>query len=154
MHTWHVSIPKLCSRINLLCPQTFRVFCIHRVDGTEVLLKLILGLKNHAYSSSTYPLNILLYIYNMYSTAYGQHCQLQNIQALQCVRLLPSKGQTSSKLPAGDETATSLARFLQVLDNFHTLQRTLWPRSAQHVSMECWLLRSKPVDLLIRQAST
>ena len=39
---------KLCSKIDFLCPQTFCVFCIDRVDGSEVLLKLILGLKNHS----------------------------------------------------------------------------------------------------------
>lgn len=61
MHDWHGSISKLCSRVDLLCPQAFSVSCIDRVDRTEVLLKLIFGPKDHAYDSSTYPINIPLY---------------------------------------------------------------------------------------------
>ena len=41
MHDWPRSISKLCSRIDFLC-----VSCIDRIDQSEVLLKLVLGLKN------------------------------------------------------------------------------------------------------------
>ena len=54
------SISKLRDRVDLVCPQALHVFCIDRIDGTEVLLKLVLGLKIHAYNSSTYP-KIFLY---------------------------------------------------------------------------------------------
>ena len=52
------SISELGDRIDLMCPQTLRVFCIDRVDGSEVLLKLIFGLKNHPYNSSMYLIHI------------------------------------------------------------------------------------------------
>ena len=41
------SISKLRDGVDLVCPQTLCVFCIDWVDRTEVLLKIILGLKNH-----------------------------------------------------------------------------------------------------------
>ena len=77
------SISKLRDRVDLMCPQTLRVFCIDRVDGSEVLLKLIFGLKNHPYNSSMYLIHIpCTCIYTNLSAP-----QLQNIRALQCVWL-------------------------------------------------------------------
>ena len=57
----HDRLPS-CSRTDFLGPQTLCVFCIDWVDGSEVLLKLILGLKNHPYNSSIYLIHIPLHI--------------------------------------------------------------------------------------------
>ena len=72
-------ISKLRDGVDLACPQTLCVFCIEGVDGTQVLLELIFGLKNHAYNSSTYPINIPLYsIYVNFDSAASfrtnKHC--------------------------------------------------------------------------------
>ena len=56
-----IGFTKLCSRIEFFCPQTLCVFCIDQVDGSEVLLKLILGLKKHPYHSSIYLIHIPLH---------------------------------------------------------------------------------------------
>ena len=112
MHGWHRSISKLCNRIHFLRPQVLCVFGIDWVDGTEVLLKLILGLKNHPYNSSiqlTETLKPLHYFVSVISFRTYKHCSVCHCSVAGVYK--GGAGHTSSGLLATDETATSFARF-------------------------------------------
>ena len=57
MHDW---LPSCAAKLTF-CPQTLCVFCTDQIDGSEILLKLILG-ENHRYNSSIYLIHIPLHI--------------------------------------------------------------------------------------------
>ena len=81
MHYW---LPS-CGRNDFLCSHTLCVFCIDWVDGSEVLLEPILGLKKHLYNSSIYlihmPLHII-YIKIVSATSFKKykHCMCVRLQ--------------------------------------------------------------------------
>jgi len=128
---------KLCSRIDFLYPQTFCVFCIDRVAGSEILLKLIVGLRNHSYNSSIYLIHIPLhsnYINMVSATSFRKFTSTACVCG--CNVAAVYEGGCRTHQLRTSSTTTSFGRVGQVLDKLHTLLCTLGLRSAHYEFME------------------
>ena len=113
----HAKLPrKHFQAIDLLCAQTLCVFYIHWIEGTEVLLKLIFGLKIIPITAAS-----TLYTYLCTTFTWGLSAPQASTQTSTAVCVIAvllllaaaykvSIGYASLSL-AADETATSCARF-------------------------------------------